>query len=373
MRVLFCTLNYPPGIAGGAERQAQLQAEGLVRRGYRIDVVCPSVQGQRSGTRNGVRIIRLPVLDVRFFRTVTYLPVLLAFLLLRARHYQLIHVHLANLQADIAAAAATLSAVPIYLKLAAGGPRGEIGRLGRVSLLTRFYGIRNATVVQAISDEIASDAIRIGVAPARIRRIPNGVVIGGGRGAPSDRAGARERLGLPATACLVLYMGRLEREKGVADLVAVWQGLDAPPGAKLVLVGSAGLHEPVDPDPIPPGVIVRPWTGDVASYLAAADVFALPSHVEGMSNAMLEAMAAGLPVIASRVGAADELIDETRGILIEPGDPRALAGAIRALVDDPSMRERLGGNARLYVERHFSIGSVVDRIEAAYSSMMGAQ
>ena len=128
MRVLFCTPQLPPGIAGGAERQAQLQAEGLVRRGASDRRRLPRVQGQRSETRNGVRVIRLPLIDVRFFRTVTYLPVLFAFLLLRARRYQLIHVHLANLQADVAAAAASLSKVPLYLKLAAGGPRGEIGR-----------------------------------------------------------------------------------------------------------------------------------------------------------------------------------------------------------------------------------------------------
>ena len=129
--------------------------------------------------------------------------------------------------------------------------------------------------MQAISDEIARDAVRIGVAPVRIRRIPNGVLVGGGRGAPSDRAGARERLGLPATTRLVLYLGRRESEKGVADLVAVWGGRDAPPDTSLVLVGSAGLHEPIDPDPLPASVIVRPWTSDVASYLTAADM--LPS------------------------------------------------------------------------------------------------
>ena len=372
MRVLFCTLNYPPGIAGGAERQAQLQAEGLARRGHRVDVVCPAVQGQRSGWQAGVRVIRLPVIDVRLFRTITYLPLLFAFLLLRARNYQLIHVHLANLQADVAALGAQLSAVPTYLKLAAGGPRGEIGRMRPVSLLTRFYGIRHAAVIQAISGEIAADAVRIGVDSARIRRIPNGVVVGS-KGGTADRNVARQRLGLPPTGCVVLYLGRLEQEKGVADLVSAWRGPDAGALPTLVLVGSPGLHEPVDLDPAPPRVIVRSWTGDVAGYLAAADVFALPSHVEGMSNAMLEAMAAGLPVIASRVGAAEELIDESRGILIDAGDRHALRDAICELAADPTRREQLGANARAYAARHFSIDSVLDRIEAAYYSIMGAQ
>ena len=172
---------------------------------------------------------------------------------------------------------------------------------------------------------------------------------------------------------MVLYLGRLEQEKGVADLVSAWRRPDAGALPALVLVGSPGLHEPVDLDPAPPRVIVRSWTGDVAGYLAAADVFALPSHVEGMSNAMLEAMAAGLPVIASRVGAAAELIDESRGILVDAGDRRALRDAILELAADPRRREQLGANARAYAARHFSIDSVLDRIEAAYYSIMGAQ
>jgi glycosyltransferase involved in cell wall biosynthesis len=373
MKVLFCTLNYPPGAAGGAEQQARLQAEELVRRGHDVHVVCPRVQSQSSGALNGVRVSRLPIVDRRPFRTITYLPILFAYVLLNARKYQVVHVHLANVQADVAVLAARMRRVPTYVKLAAGGPRGEIGRMKKVAFVTQFFGIRHADAVQAISNEIAADALAIGVDPRRIHRIPNGVAASSAIPSVSDRSEARARLGLSGSDTVVLYLGRLEREKGVADLIAVWDEIGDQPFPSLLLVGSLGLHQPVDVGLLPPKVSRREWTGDVASYLTAADIFALPSYVEGMSNAMLEAMGRGLPVIAARSGAADELIDNTRGILLEPGDRLGLAVAIGELAADPSLRQRLGENGRAFVAHHFSTSSVVDRIEATYSSIMGAQ
>ena len=133
MRVLFCALEYPPSPTGGAERQAQLQAEELQRRGHVVEVVCQRTAGTRSGPVNGVRVHRLPRIDRRFFRTLSYLAALGVFLLSRLRRFDLVHVHLANAQADVAVAVARLAGRGSYLKLAAGGPLGEIGRFHRVA------------------------------------------------------------------------------------------------------------------------------------------------------------------------------------------------------------------------------------------------
>ena len=175
----------------------------------------------------------------------------------------------------------------------------------KIAFITRYFGMRHADVVQAISSEIAADAINIGVDPARIRRIPNGVAASPALPTEFERAHARERLGLPQSETIVLYVGRLEKEKGVADLLAVWEEGGDRPLPQLVLVGSAGIHEPVDVEVLPAKVMRLEWTPDVASCLTAADFFVLPSYVEGMSNAMLEAMGRGLPVIATRVGAGE--------------------------------------------------------------------
>ena len=368
MRVLFCTLEYPPSPVGGAERQAQLQAEELERLGHEVHVVCQRTSGSRSGRVNGIRVHRLPRIDVRRFRTLSYLTVLAGFLLLRVRRFDLVHVHLANAQADVAVFVAHALRRPAYVKLAAGGPRGEIGRFRRVARLTRYYGIRHADVVQAISSEIAEDLSRIGVSGERIRAIPNGVRIPPLRDA--EKASARQRLGIDETRVMVLNSARLEREKGGADLLAAWAARPVPRG-QLVIIGANGIKEPVDVSSLPVNAEYRGWTDDVGAYLSAADIFVLPSHVEGMSNALLEAMAMGLPCVATRVGAANEMIEDGRsGLLVDAGDHVALMESIHRLVNDVALRRRLGRQARTSVTERYGIGPVVERILEAYRSIV---
>jgi glycosyltransferase involved in cell wall biosynthesis len=367
MKVLFCTLDYAPSAAGGAERQAQLQAEGLTRRGHVVEIVCQRIGGFRSGAVNGVMVHRLPRIPSWPLRPISYLLLLGAFLLLRLRRYDLVHVHLANLQADVAVAVARLVGRPSYLKIAAGGPLGEIGRFRRAAFVTRYYGIRHATLVQAISDEIAEDVSRLGVPASRIIRIPNGIVPLGEQVTDASRVAARGRLGLEDHGLLVLFTGRLERDKGIEDLLAVWQTSAIGSGATLLLVGSPGLKNPVSMKGLPANVEHRPWSSDIGSYLSAADIFVLPSYAEGMSNALLEAMSIGLPCVASRVGAAPEMIlDGQTGLLMEAGDRDALAGALDTLASDPALRARIGAAAHESVLERYRIESVVKLIDAAY-------
>lgn len=371
MRILFCTLDYPPSAAGGAEQQARLQAEELIRRGHTVDVVCARAPGQSSGAVGGIQVHRLQYLPgSRVFSQATYLAMLAVFLVRRLRRYDLVHVHLANLQADVAVAIARLLGRPAYVKLAAGGPLGEIGRLRAVSWITRYFGLRHADAVQAISDEIAQDLRAIGVPPERIRRISNGVVPPRPRGDTPERSALRSRLGLDPATTLAVYAGRMERAKGVADLLAAWRHIETA-NAQLLLVGSLGLKDPVSMTELPPHVDYLGWTASLSEYLAAADLFIFPSHAEGMSNALLEAMASGLPAIATRVGAADEMIvDGDNGMLVGAGDVQALAHALERLIQDEAMRIRLGAKARDTIRRKFGIGPVVTAIERAYRDIV---
>jgi glycosyltransferase involved in cell wall biosynthesis len=325
----------------------------------------------KSGTINGVRIRRLPRIDRRPFRTATYLPVLAAWLLANVRRYDLVHVHLANLQADVAAIASRLRSVPMYVKLAAGGPRGEIGRMRPVAWLTRYRGIRSAARVQALSAEIEDDLLRIGVPGARIVRIPNGLA--GDEFTPADhneRVRLRADLKLPLDRTLVLFAGRFATYKGIVDLLEAWNALERR-DTTLVLVGEPALDAPVDVLPTTPDVIVRGWSPQVVDYMRCCDVFVLPSRAEGMSNALLEAMACGAAPIATRVGAAPEMIDDGQnGILIRPGDITGLKAAIQRLILDKEARLRIGSNAARTAGERYSIGRVVDRIEAVYDQIL---
>jgi glycosyltransferase involved in cell wall biosynthesis len=372
LRILFCTLGYDTLAAGGAERQARLQAEELVRRGHRVTVVAPLLEGARSETINGVEVRRLPMIDRRIIRNVTYLPFLAMYLILRMRRFDVIHVHVANLQVDVAAIAARLHRRPLYVKVATGGPLGEVQRFRRVARLTRYVGLRTAARVQAISDEIESDLLSIGVPRARLLRIPNGIDLTDcndcGDGAdPGERA----RLGLSGDAVVTLFVGRFAAYKGLDDLLAAWTRLRGSRSRRLVLVGQRNGtpdHTMAQSD----DVLIRPWTADIGPYFRAADIFVLPSQSEGMSNALLEAMACGLPAIATRVGAAETMIEHGRsGILVEPGDPEGLAQALGRLIEDPEARRSMGLAAASSIRDRFDIRGVADAVEAAYFEIAG--
>ncbi len=371
LRILFCTRAYHPVAAGGAERQARLQAEELVLRGHHVTVVCPAVAGVASGIVDGVNVVRLPIVPRRPFRRVSYLAALTGYLVRRVRTFDVVHVHLANQQADVATILGALFRRPVYVKVASGGELGEVGRLQRLAILTRYVGLRGATRVQAISDEIERDLRGIGIPPARIVRNPNGIDLARLGDVPvRPDAASREALDLPVAGVLVIYVGRFAVYKGIDDLLAAWHDVE-PVSTKLLLVGATAKD--AAPDFLgSKNVIVRPWTSEITTYLRAADVFVLPSHSEGMSNALLEAMASGLPAVATRVGAAESMIaDGVTGILIDPGDRDALAAALQRLIEDAELRRRLGSAASESVRSRYGITTVVDTIERSYREIVG--
>ncbi|MDN5850995.1 MAG: glycosyltransferase family 4 protein, partial [Nitrococcus sp.] len=111
----------------------------------------------------------------------------------------------------------------------------------------------------------------------------------------------------------------------------------------------------------------------VADYYSAADIFVLPSRLEGMSNAILEAMASGLPIVANRVGGNPELVvDGTTGLLCRPGAPDDMVAAMERLISDHSVRAAMGGMARARAVADFSIDAMVESYARFYRSVAGA-
>jgi glycosyltransferase involved in cell wall biosynthesis len=375
LRVLYCTWGYSDDGLGGAEKQAQLQAESLVKRGHKIEVVCPRWPGAKQGLLNGVAVRRLPFLNRRPLKTATYLASLFMFLLRNLRRYDLVHVHHAYFQADVAVLAGGLLRRPVWVKLAASGELGEIERMHRLAWLTRYVGLRRAARVQAISAAIATEAARVGVNVDRIIRIPNAVNIASYSRHTVERVREiRRRLDLPIDGVCVLFVGRLARHKGIPELLRVWCRLP-PTAACLVLVGSLATMDPIEPVEfgLRDNILIRGWTADVVDYYAAADVFVLPSHVEGMSNALLEAMASSLAVISTDVGASRELlIHGQSGMLIGVGQEAQLEAALRLLIGSSDLRARLGAAARTSVGC-YSVDVVIDMLEVAYQHMLEQQ
>jgi L-malate glycosyltransferase len=369
VNILFCTLAYFPGITGGAERQARLQAEELVRRGHDVTVVCARTDGLDSATINGVRIVRLRRIERRRLFRLSYMVRLLLWLARNGARYDLVHVHLANLQADIAVAAAHRRGQPAYVKVACGGAVGEVRRFAPMARATRWYGLRHADRIQVISEEIRSELAAIGVSSARMVSIPNGIDLDEFHPlAPAEKRRLRAELELPGEATIVLFVGRVVQYKGIRDLLGAWESV-RDRDANLVVVG-ATADEPLE---APADVVVRGWARSPLRYLQAADVFVHPSHADGMSNAVLEAMACGCAVVATAHGATRGFLTAEHDALLVPvSDPAALAGAICRVVDDHALRERLAANAHASAQR-YDLARVVARIETEYQTLLASK
>ena len=143
-----------------------------------------------------------------------------------------------------------------------------------------------------------------------------------------------------------------------------------------MLVGDGPLRRELEArsasSPLAGQVTFAGETADVALYLRAADLFVLPSRAEGMSNAVLEAMACGIPVVATDVGGNREIVgaDGVSGRLVPSGDPVALAEAIGTLVGKPALRQELGSAAHGIVRERFDIQRVATQYLSMYSSFL---
>lgn len=199
-----------------------------------------------------------------------------------------------------------------------------------------------------------------------IDRVPNLVEM---RETP-PRMKTRSGLGIPIRACVVLFAApHLYPAKGVFELIRAAEILlPSHPDLWFCLIGGGGAENELRRirQSMPGGERVR-LTGNLApsavrEWMSAADIFTLPSHGEGFPMSVLEAMSAGLPVVATRVGAVPEMIEEgTGGLLIPPRDPEALVRALAVLIARPSVRKRMGRHNLEKVSRSYSMKNA-DRI-----------
>jgi len=178
----------------------------------------------------------------------------------------------------------------------------------------------------------------------------------------------------PAVPQTVLTVARLDPQKGLHDLVAA---AALVPEARVMVVGEGPERRALETRIAHLGlgdrVHLLGFRSDVPDLLAGSDLFVLPSLFEGLPLSILEAMAAGKPVVATAIGGNDEaVVDGATGLLVPPGDPRALADAIRALLRDPERRRRLGEAGRRRAEAEFSAPAMVRRVAAVYDELLAA-
>jgi glycosyltransferase involved in cell wall biosynthesis len=190
------------------------------------------------------------------------------------------------------------------------------------------------------------------------------------------RAGVRARLGIPADACLLLYLGRLGAEKGLTDLCAAFRALrERGIDAWLAFVGPDEMNlEAQAPDLLGPArdrVRFHGYTPAPEQFFAAADVLCLPSYREGFGNVVIEAAACGVPASASRIyGVTDAVADGETGLLHPAGDRVAIAAVLERLIRDPALRQRLGEAARIRACRDFGMAGLTQAMLDLYAAAL---
>jgi sugar transferase (PEP-CTERM/EpsH1 system associated) len=233
----------------------------------------------------------------------------------------------------------------------------------------------------AVSKDLADWLVAtVGVAPGRVEQIYNGVDTE--RFHP--RAEGFRAVGpggfFTGTETLIGTVGRMVGVKDHLTLVRAFVALVANDAAmrrraRLIVVGDGPVRAECFALLAEAGVDRLAWLpgerDDVPDLLRTFDVFALPSLGEGISNTILEAMATGLPVVATRVGGNPELVEEgVTGMLVPAGSPAALADALRAYIQDPALARQHGANARRRVEERFSIDAMVAGYLGVYDGML---
>ena len=237
------------------------------------------------------------------------------------------------------------------------------------------FSRRQARVIIANSEVVRRDVIdREGVDPERIIVIRNGVEVPAASDASMRRA-ARERWGAADGDFVVGCVSNLHPTKGIGHLLRAFASLENSPSLRLVIIGEGSsrgmLAELARSLGIADRVLLAGTDPNVQARLAGFDIFVHPSDTEGLPNAVLEAAAAGLPIVATAVGGTPEIIiDGTTGLLVPAGDASAMASAIEMLQRDEATRSQLGLAARDHVRTSYGMERFVAETADLYDRLV---
>ncbi len=422
LRVAMIINGYHPRV-GGAERQVGALAPLLQKQGVKVHILTRRYDRFSPFERvDGVPVHRLPIPRPKPLASLFF--TLSGLLLLHKLRPDVIHAHDMYSCTTTAVAMKRLSKTPVVVTPHGGGSEGDIERLKRKTMGGwRINSFRNEVdAFTTISEEIDQGLAGIGIAPEKRIAIPNGVDTE--RFAPfiltkpnqsllnayritepqpilnpmsasvsanlnvhhttnghaltdktqskMEKRAIRALHNLPEEGLITIFTGRLVPGKRVDQLLAVWPTVRTyQPNAHLLILGT-GPEEKALKQGAGEGVHFTGNVDDVAPYLKAADLFVLPSAAEGLSVALLEAMASGLPAISTTVGGAPDLINHGQnGWLIPPDNLPALQSALIELLGNSTQREKIGNQARKRVVRDYSLPAVAGQLHELYKKLAG--
>lgn len=352
---------------GGAEKSLSRLLACLDRDRFDVTVAC--LYGGDGPVASEIRVLNIPVVDLGMTAKWRWDALWRLYGLLRRERPTILHAWMfhANIPARIVG---RLAGIPIVIS----GER-TMGMEDRwrywLTWFTALLTDRVVCVSQQVADFIVQQA---GIPRYKTVVIPNGIELQNFECLP-DKLQARSELKLPRDRLVVGTVARLDRAKRLDVLL---QALVSLPDVYAVIVGDGleraqlvTLSEQMD---LESRVHFAGQQENVLPWLAALDVFVLSSDREGMSNALLEAMAARLPVVATAVGGTpDVVVDGATGLLVPPQDPIALAGAITRLLRDAGLRRQMGQAGWERVTQYFSLERMVEQTQSLYEHLLDAK
>jgi glycosyltransferase involved in cell wall biosynthesis len=371
-------------IVGGAQENTMLSCALIDPTRFVSELVSGPDAGDEGSLHEacherGVRIIIEPALVRRPQAVLDCFAIFRLAALIRRGRYDVVHTH-SSKAGILGRFAAWLARAPVVVHTAHGWPfsREDTARTREAWIRLERLSARLCRTIVVVGEKDREQGLALGIGrPDQYELIRSGIEIDRYRSGP-DRHEARRRLGVPADAFVVGTVGRLARQKAPLDLLAGFRILAAGrPDAHLVLVGDGPQRGEVEREVAQAGLSDRVHLlglrTDVPDILPAFDVFALASRWEGLPRVFPQAMAAGLPVVATRVGgAADAITPGENGWLVDVGDTPALASRLMALAADPALRRSMGERGRERVEE-FSARRMVDQLEVLYTRLVGSR
>jgi glycosyltransferase involved in cell wall biosynthesis len=363
---------------GGYELQALSQAAHFRSRGLPV-LLLTNHHPERPPreVRDGVVVQRLDPLPPDSHNWAALFSAFLTFLKHHRADYDVIHCHALTFLAACCARIGRLLRVPVLVKVATERDVREYRDNHSLHFRLFFRWLKGADLLLCLSESIQHEAVACGFRPERTAIMPNGVDSERFRPATAEqRAQARRDLGLAERELAFVYVGRLVQRKGVDVLLQALARAHDASAATLFAVGDGEERTALERQSRELGIADRVrFTGEqraVQPWLHAADAFVFPSRLEGLPNALLEAMAHGLPVIATRIGGCTDVVTEGSGILVPSDDVPALASAIDRLAGDAALRAQLGHAARARIEERFAFARIGDELQQLYRSCLTA-
>jgi 1,2-diacylglycerol 3-alpha-glucosyltransferase len=374
VRIALFTNNYLP-FTGGVTISVETLRRGLEARGHDVWVFAPRFP---SGPREEPHVVRYPSVPAATYPEFSVAIPWSHAIGRRVRDiaFDVFHAHHPFLLGPAALRHARRAHRPLvftyhtrYEKYAHYIPLTTLlVERAAIRLSTRFANRADQVIAPAavIRDELRARGVRTPIAV-----VPTGIELD--RFRPGDRDAARRRLGVATSDPLVLYVGRLDREKSVRRLLHAFDRIAGTvPSARLVLVGhgteAAALRVVAASLPVAARITfvgVRPHP-TVVDWYQAADLFLFASETETQGLVLAEAAACGLPAVAVSAPGSDEVVRDGESGLVVKSDATALAEAAIRLLVDPARRAAMGARARTLAERGFSVDTMIERTLALY-------